>query len=80
MKTTREVAIELRISPTALRQHIAAGNVATPRKGAGMMFLWALAEIEAAKTALAQPGRRRPRYVADALADQVGSPGDENDI
>ena len=67
MKSTREVAAELNISAAALRQHISKGHVATPARRAGMMFLWADEEIDAARVALAVPGRRRPRYVAAAL-------------
>jgi len=67
MKTTREVAIELGISPAALRQHMAQGNIAAPKRRAGLLFLWEIAEVEAAHEALSQPGRRRPRYVAEAL-------------
>jgi len=67
MKTTKEVAEKLGISPAALRAHIAAGNVARPERRAGMMFLWTAAEIEAARRSLSVPGRRRPRYVAEAL-------------
>jgi hypothetical protein len=35
------------------------------------MFLWTRAEIEAARLALNVPGRRRPRYMAKALAQEV---------
>jgi predicted transcriptional regulator len=69
MKTTRETAAELAITPAALRQHLAAGNVKPPRRRAGMMFLWTAGEIEAARLALESPGRRRPRYMARALAE-----------
>jgi len=71
MRTTREVARELGVTPGALRQHIAAGNVARPKRRAGMMFLWTPAEIEAARRSLCVPGRRRPRYVAEALDQGV---------
>ena len=67
MKTTREVAEQLGISPAALRAHLASGNVARPERRAGLMFLWTRDEIEAAARSLSVPGRRRPRYVAEAL-------------
>ena len=67
MKVTKEVAAELDIKPAALRQHIAAGNIATPKRRAGLVFLWTTKEIEAARKALSEPGRRRPRYVVQAL-------------
>lgn len=69
MKTTKEVAKQLGFSPAALRAHMAAGNVAPPKRRAGLMFLWTPAEIEAARQALNQVGRRRPRYMAKALAE-----------
>lgn len=69
MKTTREVAEALGLTPAALRQHIAAGNVARPKRRAGMMFLWTEEEVEAAARSLSVPGRRRPRYVAEALGE-----------
>ena len=73
MKTTREVAQELNIKPAALRQHIAAGNIAKPKRRAGLVFLWTPKEITAACHVLSQPGRRQPRYVAQALSKGVGS-------
>ena len=69
MKTTKEAAKQLGVLAAALRAHIAAGNVVPPRRRAGMMFLWTRAEIEAARLALSVPGRRRPRYMAKALAE-----------
>lgn len=69
MKTTREVAEELELSPAALRQHIAAGHIARPKRRAGLLFLWTPDEVAAAQAALSKPGRRRPRYVVDALAE-----------
>jgi len=71
MRTTREVARELNISPAALRQHIAAGNMPQPKRRAGMLYLWSADEIETARLALSQPGRRQPRYVVDALPAAV---------
>lgn len=71
MRTTREVAGELGISTAALRAHIGTGNVAPPKRRAGLMFLWTRAEIEAARVALSVPGRRRPHYMAKALAEGV---------
>ncbi len=67
MKTTKEVAYQLNIRPAALRQHIAAGNIATPQRRAGMMFLWSSKEIELASQVLSEPGRRQFRYVVKAL-------------
>ncbi len=67
MKTTKEVAQELNIKPAALRQHIASGNIAIPKRRAGSVFLWTAKEIELACQRLSEPGRRRPRYVAQAL-------------
>ncbi len=72
MRTTKEVAQELGISAAALRAHVAAGNVVAPRRRVGIMFLWTAAEVEAARQALAVPGRRRPRYLVDALAKGGG--------
>ena len=71
MQTTREVARELGVTPGALRQHIAAGNIDQPKRRAGMMFLWTPAEIKAARLDLSAPGRRRPRYVAESLGKGV---------
>jgi len=71
MKTTKQVAQELNIKPAALRQHIAAGNIVTPKLRAGLVFLWTAKEIESARQALSEPGRRRPRYVAQSL--QLGT-------
>jgi hypothetical protein len=68
MKTTREVAAEIGIAPAALRAHLAAGNVQPPQRRAGLMFLWTAAEIDSARRALGEPGRRRPHYMAKALA------------
>ena len=69
METTKEVAKRLGISAAALRAHIATGNVLPPRRRAGLMFLWTRVEIEAARLALSVPGRRRPHYMAKALAE-----------
>jgi hypothetical protein len=71
MKTTKEAARQLGLSAAALRAHIAACNVTPPKRRAGLMFLWTRAEIEAARLALNVPGRRRPRYMAKALAQVV---------
>ena len=71
METTKEVAEQLGISAAALRAHIATGNVLPPKRRAGLMFLWTRAEIEAARLALNVPGRRRPHYMAKALAEEV---------
>ena len=77
MLTTREVACKLGLSPGALRAHMAAGNVRPPKRRVGTAYVWMLPEIEAAKRALAIPGRRCPRYVADALRrGEGGSNGD----
>jgi DNA-binding transcriptional MerR regulator len=69
METTKEVASLLGISPAALRAHLSAGNVPQPQRRAGLMFLWTREEIEAARLALGVPGRRRPRYMAEALGE-----------
>lgn len=69
MKTTRQVAMELGLAPAALRHHIAAGNVAPPATRAGLLFLWTATEIEAARVALNQPGRRRARYVVRSMSE-----------
>ncbi|MCP4256639.1 MAG: hypothetical protein GY774_03820 [Planctomycetes bacterium] len=71
MKTTKEVAQELNIKPAALRQHIASGNIAKPKRRAGMLFLWTLKEIKVARQVLSQPGRRQSRYVVQALSKGV---------
>jgi hypothetical protein len=73
MKTTKEVAYELNIKPAALRQHIAAGNILTPKRRAGLMYLWTSKEIEIARQVLSEPGRRQPRYVSRALYTGVGN-------
>lgn len=73
MKCTRDVAQELNISAAALRHHISAGHIATPKRRVGILFLWNLEEIEAARKVLSEPGRRRPRYVAMALREK-GNP------
>ena len=72
MKTTKEAARQLGVAAAALRAHIAAGNVTPPKRRAGLMFLWTRAEIEAARLALSVPGRRRPHYMAKALAADKG--------
>jgi len=73
MKTTKEVAAELNIRPAALRQHIAAGNIVAPKQRAGLLFLWTAEEIESARQVLSQSGRRRPRYVVQALQQGVNN-------
>ena len=67
MLTTREVARKLSLSPGALRAHMAAGNVHPPKRRVGMAYVWTLTEVEAARRALEVPGRRCPKYVAEAL-------------
>ena len=73
MKTTKEVAQQLNIKPAALRQHIAGGNIAKPKRRVGLMFLWTAKEIELARQVLSEPGRRQPRYVVQALSKGAGN-------
>lgn len=76
MKTTKEVAAELNIKPASLRQHIASGNIAAPKRRAGLVFLWTAEEIKLARQVLSEPGRRHPRYVVQALSKGVGNGND----
>lgn len=69
MKTTRQVALELKIGPAALRAHIGAGHVRPPTRRVGPAYLWTAREIEAARQALAVPGRRRTRPAYGDLGD-----------
>ena len=71
MKSTREVAKELNISPAGLRAHIAAGHVQAPARRIGLSFLWAEREVEAARQALAVPGRRRSHWFTNSTAELV---------
>ena len=69
MKSTREVSNELKISPAALRAHIASGNIQEPARRIGLSFVWIEPEIEAARKALALPGRRRSHWFRKATAE-----------
>ena len=69
MKSTREVSRELNISPAALRAHIASGHVQVPTRRIGLSFLWTELEVEAARQALAIPGRRRSHWFRNATAE-----------
>lgn len=69
MLSTRDVAARLELTPAALRQHIYNGNVAAPDRRIGGAMVWSEAEAEAAARALRAPGRRRPRYTVQALAE-----------
>lgn len=64
LMTTYEVCRVLRIEPAALAQHLRAQHVPRPERRAGLAFLWTPQEVEAARAALAVPGRRRLRPTA----------------